>query len=70
MDAAHIVEDGDEKLGQPTVQNGLSLSNIRHAAYDSDLIGIDPDYRVHVSDRLLELHDGPMLDALKGVGGS
>lgn len=70
LDAAHIVEDGDEKLGQPTVQNGLPLSNIHHKAYDSDLIGIDPDYRVHVSERLLELHDGPMLDALKGVDGS
>ena len=70
LDAAHIVEDGNEKLGQPTVQNGLPLSNIHHTAYDSDLIGIDPDYRVHVSKRLLELHDGPMLDALKGVDGS
>ena len=70
LDAAHIVEDGNEKLGQPTVQNGLPLSNIHHTAYDSDLIGIDPDYRVHVSERLLELDDGPMLDALKGVDGS
>ena len=70
LDAAHIVEDGNEKLGQPTVQNGLPLSKIHHTAYDSDLIGIDPDYRVHVSERLLELHDGPMLDALKGVDGS
>ena len=70
LDAAHIVEDGDEKLGQPTVQNGLPLSRIHHTAYDSDLIGIDPYYRVHVSERLLELHDGPMLDALKGVDGS
>ncbi|MDE0625347.1 MAG: HNH endonuclease [Bryobacterales bacterium] len=70
LDAAHIVEDRNEKLGQPTVQNGLPLSKIHHTAYDSDLIGIDPDYRVHVSERLLELHDGPMLDALKGVDGS
>jgi hypothetical protein len=29
------------------------------------LIGIDPDYWVHVSDRLLSLNDGPMLEALK-----
>jgi hypothetical protein len=34
------------------------------------LIGVDPDYRVHVSDRLLELHDGPFLElGLKKIGG-
>ena len=41
------------------------LSKIHHAAFDAHLIGIDPDYRIHVSDRLLTLHDGPMLEALK-----
>jgi putative restriction endonuclease len=29
------------------------------------LIGIDPDFRIHVSDRLLALRDGPLLEALK-----
>ena len=67
LDAAHIVEDMHETLGQPVVQNGLPLSNIHHKAYDNDLIGIDPDYRVHVSPRLLELDDGPILEALKSV---
>jgi putative restriction endonuclease len=33
------------------------------------LIGIDPDYHLHVSGRLLELKDGPMLEALKGLDG-
>jgi putative restriction endonuclease len=40
------------------------LSKIHHAESDAHLIGIDPHYRVHVSDRLLARHDGPMLDAL------
>ena len=31
-----------------------------------DLVSVDPDYRVHVSRRLLEEDDGPMLDLLKG----
>ena len=65
LDAAHIIEDTDEMLGQPVVPNGLPLSKIHHAAFDAHLLGIDPDYRVHVSDRLLSLHDGPMLQALK-----
>ena len=57
LDAAHIIPDANEQLGQPVVPNGLPLSKIHHAAFDAYLIGIDPDYRVHVSDRLLEQHD-------------
>ena len=69
LDAAHIVSDKDELMGQPVVPNGLPLSKIHHAAFDADLIGIDPDYRVHVSEHLLEQRDGPMLDALKQLQG-
>lgn len=70
LDAAHIVPDNDEQLGQPIVPNGIPLSKIHHAAFDAHLIGIDPDYRLHVSKRLLVQRDGPMLDALKGLDGS
>lgn len=69
LDAAHIIEDGHETLGLPIVQNGLPLSKIHHAAFDAHLIGIDPDYRIHVSSRLLEQKDGPMLEAIKAVDG-
>jgi putative restriction endonuclease len=69
LDAAHIVADGDERFGQPVVPNGIPLSKIHHAAFDAHLIGIDPDYRLHVSDRLLLQHDGPMLEALKRLNG-
>ena len=69
LDAAHIISDKDERLGQPVVPNGLPLSKIHHAAFDAHLIGIDPDYRLHVSEGLLDLHDGPMLDALKQLEG-
>jgi putative restriction endonuclease len=65
LDAAHIVSDTNEQLGQPIVPNGLPLSKIHHAAFDAHLIGIDPDYRIHVSERLLGQQDGPMLEALK-----
>lgn len=65
LDAAHIIPDKDENLGQPIVPNGIPLSKIHHAAFDAHLIGIDPDYRLHVSDRLLDQNDGPMLEALK-----
>jgi putative restriction endonuclease len=67
LDAAHIVSDLDERFGQPIIQNGIPLSKIHHAAFDSHLIGIDPDYRLHVSERLLVQSDGPMMEALKGL---
>jgi len=69
IDAAHIVSDRDELLGQPVVPNGIPLSKIHHAAFDAHLIGIDPDYRLHVSERLLGQKDGPMLEALKDLNG-
>jgi putative restriction endonuclease len=71
LDAAHIIADTNELLGQPVIANGIALSKIHHAAFDSHLIGIDPDRRVHVSERLLMLHDGPLLaQSLKAVAGA
>jgi putative restriction endonuclease len=67
LDAAHIIADKDEKLGQPVVPNGIPLSKIHHAAFDAHLIGIDPDCRIHVAGRLMDQSDGPMLVVLKGL---
>ena len=50
LDAAHIVMDADEQLGQPVVSNSLPLTKLHHAAFDAHLIGVDPDYRIHASD--------------------
>jgi putative restriction endonuclease len=69
LDAAHIVDDTHEELGQPIVKNGIALSKTYHAAFDAHLIGIDPDYRIHVSPRLLELRDGPTFEAMKRLDG-
>ena len=60
LDAAHIVPDS-EPHGDPIVQNGLCLCKIHHAAYDNDLIGISPDYTVHVRRDVRDETDGPML---------
>jgi putative restriction endonuclease len=70
LDAAHIAADGNELLGQPIVTNGLPLSKLHHAAFDNHLIGVDPDYRIIVSDRLLSTRDGPTLEALKSLHGN
>lgn len=70
LDAAHIVADKHELLGQPIVSNGLPLSKIHHAAFDAHLIGVDPDYKIHVSKKLLGQRDGPLLQALKDLNGA
>jgi putative restriction endonuclease len=67
LDAAHIIEDKNEVYGQPIVPNGIPLSKIHHAAFDAHLIGIDPNFRIHVAERLLVQRDGKMLEALKGL---
>lgn len=65
LDAAHIIDDRDERYGQPIVGNGIPLSKIHHAAFDAHLICIDADSRIHVSEKLLSLRDGPTLEALR-----
>jgi len=60
LDAAHIIPDSDER-GFPVVSNGLSLCKIHHAAFDCGLLGVDPDFTIHVRPDILEESDGPML---------
>jgi putative restriction endonuclease len=40
-DAAHIVVDADEQLGQPIVSNGLPLTKLHHAAFNAHF-GLPP----------------------------
>jgi putative restriction endonuclease len=67
LDAAHIAADGNELLGQPIITNGIPLTKLHHAAFDNHLLGIDADYRIVVSKRLLSTNDGPTLEALKSL---
>ncbi len=60
LDAAHILPDRDER-GNPEVTNGLSLCRIHYRAYDVDILGVDPDYRIHLRRDVLDEIDGPML---------
>jgi putative restriction endonuclease len=60
LDAAHIIGDGKPD-GIPIVPNGLSLCKIHHAAYDTNLLGVSPDYVVRINSSLMEESDGPML---------
>mgnify|MGYP003416885075 CR=1 FL=1 len=60
LDAAHIIPDGEPE-SKPTVDNGLSLCKLHHAAFDKYFIGITPDYIIEVRKDILEEFDGPML---------
>ena len=65
---AHIVPDAEG--GPPSVQNGICMSALHHVAFDSQLIGVDPDYRVHVAAPLREQQDGDLLATIKGIDGT
>jgi putative restriction endonuclease len=60
LDAAHIFPDAHPD-GHPVITNGLALCKIHHSAYDKNFLGISPDYKVKISERLLAEVDGPML---------
>lgn len=60
LDAAHIIPDADP-LGEPLITNGLSLCKIHHAAFDSNILGIRPDFSVEIRSDILKERDGPML---------
>jgi putative restriction endonuclease len=47
------------------------MCKIHHAAYDADIFGIDPDYRVGVRPDVMEEIDGPTLRyTLQAIDGS
>lgn len=60
LDAAHILEDRDER-GKPEVPNGLALCGVHHGAFDANIMGISPDRMIHIRSDVLEEVDGPML---------
>jgi putative restriction endonuclease len=66
LDAAHIITDSNE-LEMLEITNGLSLCKIHHAAFDSYLVGVTPEYKIIVREDILKEDDGPML--LHGIQG-
>ncbi|MBP7622118.1 MAG: HNH endonuclease [Gemmatimonadales bacterium] len=60
LEAAHILPDGHPH-GEPIVPNGVALCKLHHAAFDSNILGITPDYGIEIRLDILEERDGPML---------
>jgi len=70
LDAAHIIPDREVK-SEVTVNNGLSLCKLHHAAFDSFILGVTPDYKIKVREDVLEEEDGPTLKyGLQSLNGS
>jgi putative restriction endonuclease len=68
LDAAHVLADSEG--GEPVVTNGIAMCKIHHAAYDADIFGIAPNYRVGVRRDVMDEVDGPTLRyALQGING-
>lgn len=68
LEAAHIKSDAEG--GPASVSNGLALCKIHHGAFDANILGISPDYKVTIRESVLETFDGPTLQhALKAMHG-
>lgn len=68
LEAAHIRPDSQG--GSAKISNGMSLCKIHHGAYDADIIGISPDYKIHVRESVLQTFDGPTLQySIKEMNG-
>ena len=65
---AHI--KADEEGGPASASNGICMSTLHHAAFDSYLIGVDPDLKIHVSRSIFDADDGPLLASLQGLDGA
>ncbi len=57
VQAAHVLPDRDVR-GQPVISNGIAMSVLHHAAYDRNLLGIDPDGVIHIKPALLAVQGG------------
>ena len=65
---AHIVPDAEG--GPPWVTNGICMSTLHHTAFDTNLIGVDPDLQVHVAEQVIRERDGPLLESLRQLHGT
>jgi putative restriction endonuclease len=68
LEAAHIKRDAQG--GQPILPNGISMCALHHRAFDANILGIDPRYRIAIRPDILTEPDGPTLTyALQGLHG-
>ena len=52
LEACHIVAWSDDKLNRTNPKNGLCMNSFFHKAYDKHLLGISPDMKIVISEKL------------------
>lgn len=69
LEAVRIVRHPER--GQASVQNGIAMSSLHRTAYESDLMGIDPDGKIILSEQVRGMRDdGPLFSqGLLGMEG-
>ncbi len=65
---AHIKPDAEG--GPASVDNGICMSTLHHTAFDANLIGVDPNLRIHVAEKVIKEQDGPLLENLRQLHGA
>jgi putative restriction endonuclease len=66
-----FTRDDLAEVGSAAICNGLALCKIHHGAFDANMLGITPDYRVRIEESVLDTFDGPTLQhALKEIDGA
>ena len=61
LDAAHIIPDHMSE-SRASIDNGLALCKLHHAAYDNLILGVTPDYIIQVRNEILNEQGGAMLE--------
>lgn len=54
LEACHILDWSEDKNNRSNPENGLCLNSLFHKAYDKYLIAITPDYKIIISDEMIE----------------
>ncbi len=65
-----VFELNGEREASRSPTHGLLLTKLHRAALDAHLIGIDPDYQVRASQRLLAETQDPLSNALRELDGA
>lgn len=61
LEACHIADWSKDIKNRLNPSNGLCLNTLFHRAYDKNYLGISPDYKVHISDRLFDENSNEMI---------
>lgn len=69
LEACHIIEWSDNVQNRTNPKNGLCMNSLFHKAYDKNFIGISPDYKIIISDRMMDESSDKFREFLKSLNG-